>query len=401
LTELFFLPDWPLDLAQFPWVAILLLVAVGAGEVMDRFFRLPRLLGWIAAGVLLGPHALGFFGAELLARSQGLVDVAIGLVLFELGQRVDLSWMRRNPWLLGTSILEAALSFGAIFVVLALTTSSLLLAAVAAAIGMATSPAVVLVLTKHMRAQGQVTERVLLLTTLNCIYAVIVTSMLFAWLHAEYRGGWVTVVAHPLYLVFGSLALAAAFTGLAHALLRLLGRRVDAQFICVLALVVIAVAVAELAKFSVVLTLLAFGMMTRHFDRQRRFVSLEFGRLGQIFMILLFALIAAEIDLRLVPAGLLAGAALIAARYVGKTLGVVALGRWSGLGMRKSSMVALGLMPMSGLAVLLVQETAQMYPEFAPQIRTVVVSAVAIMEVLGPLLLQFALRRSGETNGST
>jgi hypothetical protein len=28
------------------------------------------------------------------------------------------------------------------------------------------------------------------------------------------------------------------------------------------------------------------------------------------------------------------------------------------------------------------------------------VSAVAIMEVLGPLLLQFALRRSGETNGS-
>ncbi len=400
MTELFFLPGWPLDLAQFPWVAILLLVAVGAGEAMDRFFRLPRLLGWIAAGVVFGPHGLGFFDAELLARSQGLVDVAIGLVLFELGQRVDLSWMRRNPWLLGTSILEAALSFGAIFVLLALTTSSMLLAAVAAAIGMATSPAVVLVLTKHMRAQGQVTERVLLLTTLNCIYAVIVTSMLFAWLHAEYRGGWVAVVAHPLYLVFGSLALAAAFSGLAHALLRLLGPRVDAQFICVLALVVIAVAVAELAKFSVVLTLLAFGMMTRHFDRQRRFVSLEFGRLGQIFMILLFALVAAEIDLRLVPAGLLAGAALIAARYVGKTLGVVALGRWSGLGLRKSSMVALGLMPMSGLAVLLVQETAQMYPEFAPQIRTVVVSAVAIMEVLGPLLLQFALRRSGETNGS-
>jgi len=400
LTDLFFLPDWPLDLAQFPWVAILLLVAVGAGEVMDRYLGLPRLLGWIAAGVVFGPYGLGFFDAELLARSQGLVDVAIGMVLFELGQRVDLSWMRRNPWLLGTSVLEAALSFGAIFVLLALTTSSMLLAAVAAAIGMATSPAVALVLTKHMRAQGQVTERVLLLTTLNCIYAVIVTSMLFAWLHAEYRGGWVTVVTHPLWLVFGSLALAAAFSGLAHALLRQLGRRVDAQFICVLALVVIAVAVAEVAKVSVVLTLLAFGMMTRHFDRQRRFVSLEFGRLGQIFMILLFALVAAEIDLRLVPAGLLAGTALIAARYVGKTLGVVALGRWSGLGLRKSSMVALGLMPMSALAVLLVQETAQMYPEFAPQIRTVVVSAVAIMEVLGPLLLQFALRRSGETNGS-
>lgn len=400
VSDFFFLPDWPLDLAQFPWVAILLLVAVGAGEVFDRFFSLPRLLGWIAAGVVVGPHGLGFFGEDLLARSQGLIDVAIGLVLFELGQRVDLFWLRRNPWLLGTSVLEAGLSFAAIFVVLGLAQSSWLLAAVAAAIGMATSPAVALVLTKEMRAQGQVTERVLLLTTLNCIYAVIATSMLFAWLHAEYRGGWMTVVSHPLYLVFGSLAMAALFSGATHAVLRLLGRRVDAQFVCVLAFVVIAVAAAEAAKLSVVLTLLAFGMMTRHFDRERRFVSLQFGRIGQIFMILLFALVAAQIELSLVPAGLLAAASLLAARWAGKTLGVVALGRWSGLGMRKSAWVAAGLMPMSALAAVLVQETSQVYPEFAPQLRAVMVSAVAVMEILGPLLLQFALRRTGEANGS-
>jgi Kef-type K+ transport system membrane component KefB len=399
-TDFFFLPDWPLDLAQFPWVALLLLAALGAGEVFDRFLRLPKLLGWIAAGVLFGPHALGFFNAELLARSQGIVDVAIGLLLFELGQRVDLSWLRRNPWLLGTSVLEAGLSFGAIFALLGFAGFSWLLAAVAAAIGMATSPAVVMVMTKELRAQGQVTERVLLLTTLNCIYAVVATSMLFAWLHAEYRGGWVTVLSHPLYLVFGSLALAAVFTGLTHGVLRLLGRRVDAQFVSVLAFVVIAVAVAELAQVSVVLTLLAFGMMTRHFDRQRRFVSLEFGRLGMIFMILLFALVAAEIELALVPAGLLAGAGLIAARWLGKTVGVLAFARWSGLGLRKSALVGVGLMPMSALAVLLVQETARMYPEFGPQVRTVVVSAVAILEILGPLLLQLALRRAGESNGS-
>jgi len=289
------------------------LAAVGAGEAVQRFLHLPRLLGWIAAGVVLGPHMLGFFTTEMLARFSGLLDIALGLVLFELGQRVDLSWLRRNPWLLATSILEASLSFAAIFVMLALTQPSLLLAAVAAAIGMATSPAISLVLTKELRAQGQVTERILLLTTLNCIYAVIAVSMLFAWLHAEYRGGWLTVVSHPLYLVFGSIAAAAAFSGLVHGALRLLGRRVDAQFICVLAFIVIAVAVAEALKLSVVLTLLAFGMMTRHFDRQRRFVSLEFGRIGQIFMVLLFALVAAQIDLSLLPAGILAGAAMVGA----------------------------------------------------------------------------------------
>lgn len=400
MADLFFLPDWPLDIAQFPWFAVLVLAAVAAGEAVQRFLHLPRLLGWIAAGVVLGPHVLGFFTSEMLDRFSGLLDIALGLVLFELGQRVDLSWLRRNPWLLGTSILEASLSFAAIFGVLALTQPSLLLAAVAAAIGVATSPAISLVLTKELRAQGQVTERILLLTTLNCIYAVIAVSMLFAWLHAEYRGGWLAVVSHPLYLVFGSIAAAAAFSGLVHGALRLLGRRVDAQFICVLAFIVIAVAVAELLNLSVVLTLLAFGMMTRHFDRQRRFVSLEFGRIGQIFMVLLFALVAAQIDLSLLPAGIMAGAALVAARYAGKAIGVIALGRWSGLGLRKSALVGLGLMPMAGLAVLLVRETAEMYPEFGPQLLTVIVAAVAILEVVGPLLTQFALVRAGETHGS-
>jgi Kef-type K+ transport system membrane component KefB len=399
MSDLFFLPDWPLDLAQFPWFAVLLLAAVGAGEAAQRYLALPRLLGWIAAGVLLGPHALGFFSPELLGSFSGLLDVALGLVLFELGQRVDLTWLKRNPWLLGVSALEAGLSFAAVFFVLGLTQPSLLVAAVAAAIGMATSPAISLVLTKELRAQGQVTERILLLTTLNCSYAVIVVSMLFAWLHAEYRGGWLAVVSHPLYLIFGSILAAAAFSVLLHAVLRLLGRRVDAQFICVLAFIVIAVAAAHLLKLSVVLTLLAFGMMTRHFDRQRRFVSLEFGRIGQIFVILLFALVAAQIDLSLLPAGLFAGVALAIARYAGKAVGTLSLGRLSGLSARKSALVGLGLTPMSGLALLLVQQTAMLYPQFGPQLLTIMVAAVVILEIAGPLLAQFALIFAGETYG--
>jgi Kef-type K+ transport system membrane component KefB len=255
------------------------------------------------------------------------------------------------------------------------------------------------VLTKELRAQGQVTERILLLTTLNCSYAVIVVSMLFAWLHAEYHGGWLTVVSHPLYLIFGSMAAAAAFSGLVHGVLRLLGRRVDAQLICVLAFIVVAVAAAQLLKLSVVVTLLGFGMMTRHFDRQRRFVALEFGRIGQIFVMLLFALVAAQIDLSLLPAGLFAGAALAAARYLGKAIGALALGRLSGLGLRKSALLSLGLVPMASLALLLANQMATLYPEFGPRLLTIIVAAVAILEIAGPLLAQFAVTLAGETHG--
>ncbi len=396
MSELFFLPDLPPAAARLPWYALLLLAAVIAGEAVQRWLRLPRLLGWIAVGAVLGPHALGVLDAGSLDALRPVLDVAVGMVLFELGQRVDLSWLRRNPWLLGTSLLESAFGFALMFVVLLAVDAPPLLAAAAAAIGIATAPAVVLTVTRELRAQGQVTERALLLTSLNSVYAVVAVSVLLAWLAREYAEGWRVILLHPLYLIFGSVALAAVFAGAALGLLRLLGRRQNAQFLCVFALVVIVVWAAAALKLSVALTLLAFGTLARVYDRRRLFVSLDFGRVGSILLILLFAITAANLDWALVSAGALAGGILVAARLAGKALGVFALAPASGLPLRKASLLSLALTPMSGVAVVLVQQVTTYYPQFGPSLATVVVAAIAMLELLGPLLMHFALVRAGE-----
>ncbi|MBI2753807.1 MAG: cation:proton antiporter [Betaproteobacteria bacterium] len=398
MSELFFLPSWPPAAEAIPWYALLLLVAAIAGEVVHRWLHLPRLLGWIAAGLVLGPHVSGLLDAKALAGLRVVLDVALGVVLFQLGQRVDLGWLRRNPWLLATSVLESALAFGAMFVVLLLLDVRPLLAALAAAIGIATGPAVVLSLTRELRAQGQVTERMLLLTSLNCVYAFVAVSMLLAWLHQEYSDQWLTIVTHPLYLIFGSLILALVFALVTLGLLAVLGRREDAQFISVIALVVAAVYAASMLKLSVVLVLLGYGVMARAFDARRRFASLAFGRIGQILFILLFAITAATLDIDLLPVGALAGAALVAARYAGKALGVFALAPVSGLSVRKASLLSLGLMPMSGVALVLMQDTAALFPKLGPELAAVMVSAIVMVELLGPAVAYFALVRAGETD---
>jgi len=43
----------------------------------------------------------------------------------------------------------------------------------------------------------------MLLTSLNCVYAFLAVNMLLAWLHHEYSDQLLTIVAHPLYLIFG------------------------------------------------------------------------------------------------------------------------------------------------------------------------------------------------------
>jgi len=400
MAELFFLPSWPPAAQALPWYALLLLVAAIAGELVRRWLHLPRLFGWVAAGILMGPQIGGVVTATMLEDMRGILDVAIGVVLFQLGQRVDLGWLRRNPWLLATSVLEAGLAFAAMFGVLLLNEVRPLLAALAAAIGIATGPAVVLSLTRELRAQGQVTERMLLLTSLNCVYAFVVVAVLLAWLHQEYSDDWLSILWHPLYLIFGSLFVALVFALATLVLLRLLGRRAEAQFISVLALVVTAVYAANALKLSSVLVLLGYGVMARAFDAKRRFASFTFGRIGQILLVLLFAITAATLDLDLLPAGALAGAVLVAARYLGKTVGVFALAPASGLSMRKASLLALTLMPMSGVALILVNDMSSLFPGLGSTLASVVVSAIVLLEVLGAAAAYFALVRAGEAEES-
>ena len=396
MTDLFFLPDLRGIGHSLPWHALLLLAAALAGEAVQRWLHLPRLLGWIAVGALLGPHVLGMLDKAALDTMAPLLDIAAGVVLFELGQRVDPVWLRRNPWLLGSSVLESALGFAAMYVVLIVVDAPPLIAAVAAAIGISTAPAVTLTLTRELRAQGQVAERALLLTALNSVYAFIAVGVLLSWVAREHALDWRVAVLQPLYLVFGSLLAAAIFAGTTLALLRILGRRHDAQFLCVLALVATAVWAADALRLSMALMLLAYGVGIRILDRDRLFVALSFGRVGGILLIFLFTMTAARLDWSLVPAGALAGGALIAARAAGKGLGIIALAPLSGLPLRKASLLTLALMPMSGVALILVHDTTKFYPQFGPSLAAIVISAIAILEILGPLLAHFALVRAGE-----
>lgn len=398
MHQLLFLPEWPLRAGPLIWFAALLLVATVAGELASRWLKLPRIIGFVVAGVALGPPGADFIDVGQLRGLDIFLDIAIGLILFELGQRIDLGWLRRNPWLLATSLAESVLAFSAVFVVLWLLGTDLLLASAAAAVGVATSPAVITTVAKELRAQGQVTERLLLLTALNTVYAFLAVTMLFAWLHLEYRGGWLAILFHSFYLTVGSLLLASLAAAATVWLLRILRRSDETQFILVVAMVVLAVTLAANANLSVAITLLAFGALTRVFDQHRRFVSLSFGRGGQLFVVMLFSLTGAGLDLKLLfePATVFTALAFVAARFAGKAVAVFALAAPSALGTRKASLLSIGLLPMAGLAVVIVQDTSVVYPEFGARLASVILAAVAILELLGPLAAQFALRRAGE-----
>ena len=391
-----FIPSWPLTASPLGWIAVLLLAAIVAGETVRRFLRSSRVIGYLAVGALLGPAIAGVIDRETVGQLRIFVDIAVGMLLFELGQRVDLGWLRRNPSLLAASVLEAALTFMLVYVVMTLFDVQPLTAAAAALLGVVTSPAVVVTVIKDLRAQGQVTERVMLFTALNTAYAVIGLTLIVGLLNYESARPLQSIVLHPLYLIFGSLLLAAILSNVMLSLLRLFGRRPPFQFSATVALVLLTVAAATMLKLSVPLALLLLGVLGRLFDRERHFVSLRFGETAMLFIVLLFALTGASLDFSGLMGAWPLAAAFIVARLIGKSVPVLFFAGASHLTLRKAGLVSLGLMPMSGLALLMLTELLHNSPPLAAELGAAMYLAIAILAFAGPVALDIALRKAGE-----
>jgi Kef-type K+ transport system membrane component KefB len=390
------LPEWPLTASPVVLFGLLLLAGFIGGELAHRIAGIPRLIGYTLTGLVLGPGGINWLDGSLLASTRVFVDIALGLLLFDLGRRLDIDWLARDRWLFITGLAESALSFGLVFYVLTEFGMPMVPAAIAAAIGIATSPAVALVMSRELKAEGQITERMLNLTAMNSVVAVLVTTMLLSWIHREYRGDWYVMVLHPLYLLLGSglLGVLASFAVLG--LARLLGKHRERHFVLVLAVVVLAIGAARMLELSVLLTMLTFGVLVRNLDQSRDVLDVDLARVGLVFFVVLFVVSGASLSLGSLQTGALIGAAYVLARFAGKALAVMTFTHLSGLRPGSAGLLTLSLMPMSALAVVMLEVTTGLYPQLKGELSAIVLSAVLILELAGPLLVQFALTRAGE-----
>jgi len=394
--DLSLFPHFPPPLGDVTVIALILLAGLGTGELFRRVLLLPRISGYVLAGVLLGPGTFGLLDRGMLEDAHLLPDIALGLILFELGSRLDWQWFRRNRWLLASSVAEIALSFTLVCSVLALLRVPWLQAAIAAAIGAATGASVLLVVMHDQRADGPLTDRAVNLTALNNVFSVVAVTMLLAFLHLEYRPQVTILLLQPLYLLLGSTLLGYLASILLVLLARWLGKREDLQFILLVAMVLLTVGTAKTLQLSMLVSLLALGVMARNRDRDRVLLPVEFGPTAQVLFVLLFVLTGAAVTLGNLAAGAWVALVFVLARFAGKLLGVMLFSGRSGLSARKAGLLGLMLMPMSATAVAMVEATARYYPQFGERLAAVVLGAVLILELTAPLGAQLALRGAGE-----
>src|SRR5687767_3244820 len=391
-----FLPSLPFQLS-FPLLFGVLLVAGMLGGELARALRIPRMIGYAVVGFVFGPITGAMGLGALIDEARIFVDLALGLVLFDLGRRMDLKWMRRDWSLLATGLAESLLTFIAVFVTLEALDFRPVLAGIAAAIAMTTSPAVVLLIVHDTHAEGQVTERALNLCALNGLLASVIVTIMLGSAHYESRMSLETAVLHPLYLFGGSLFLGASMAWAARVIARAIERDREVHFSLLAGLVVAAVGLATLLKLPVILALLSFGLFARNDERGYALLNVSLAPIGRLLYIVLFVITGASLPAEALVTGFWGGLALIAARAAGKLAGVMIVAPLGGLRLQQAAGLGLALLPMSSLSLLLQHDIARLYPAFGAALSAIFLSAIIVMEVAGPLAVQFGLKLAGET----
>jgi Kef-type K+ transport system membrane component KefB len=319
-----------------------------------------------------------------------LADIGFGLILFELGYRINLRWLRTNPWIGLAGLVEAGLTYIAVFGVARVFHTPALDALMLAALSMATSPATVVRVINEQKSSGQVTERVLHLCALNCVLAVFAFNAsvgLWIFRMSEDIGDalWNSLVQLGVSVFTG-----AVFGVLVPAILRLLGRMTQDATVAFALSVILLVSIAHTLRLSPVVAALAFGLMARHrrvaFSQAQR----NFGALGELLTVVLFVFAASTLDWRKVLAGAGMAIVLVLVRLLAKLLGVTAFARLSGVSWRKGALTGLALIPLSVFMILLIEHARQAGVQAVETLRAVA-AVTLLLEVFGPIILQRAL----------
>jgi Kef-type K+ transport system membrane component KefB len=382
-------------------VGLILMAALLAGH-LAQLVRVPEVTGYLLIGVLIGPAALDMISHENITTLGFLSDVALGLILFNIGAIFEASNFRQvGPGVVRVTLWEASLAFALACLVLLGSGMAWPVAFLLAVVAMETAPATTLMVLNEYDAKGPLTDRLLALVALNNMYVLvmfgIVTSGLTlmeassqGWLFGAYRA-----VHGLLWTTVGSVALG-ALLGLAMDFWAARAKESGEAMILSIGVVLIAVGASRWLGLSPLISTLALGATVANASAQGDRLLHALGRADPPLYAAFFVLAGAE----LVPASVL-GLGMIGIGYtVARTIGKVAGAR---IGLREQDVpevvrqqLGYCLVSSSSLAVGLTIQIRSAFPAYAATVTGIVLAAVVIFEIIGPLLTRRALLVTGE-----
>lgn len=187
------------------WIAALA-AAFLAGKLMSKI-KMPAIMGWLIAGMILGPNGAALMPEELLSSSwyKGIImwmQCAFGLML-----GTELIWKRLKSYgkaLVITTLIQSLGTFFIVSLVFAavfkISSIPIFLAPVFGGIALATAPAPALSIVNEFHTRGSVTDTLLPMAVLDDVVGIAVFFTVNSFAARQVSGGAVPVYMIPVMI---------------------------------------------------------------------------------------------------------------------------------------------------------------------------------------------------------
>ena len=351
--------------------------------------KVPELVGFIVAGIVVGPSGAGLLDDSDLTGLRPVTEFALAALMFLVGERLSLRAVRAGRWIAATGVISYVLSgvlVGGVAWALGADPVVVLLLSV---LGGAAAPMTMASVTASARARGPMASGLIGSHAVSDALAALAFAVAIPAAAVLQGSGTVeSAVRDSLRLGVGAIVVGVAF-GL---VVTRLARHVESGGeLLVLALVhlLVAATVANALEVALPLAALVMGATvagTRQVDvAQHLFAAVR--TIEQPLYLVFFALAGAAIHLDEVAALGLVGVGYIAARALGRVGGGFLGGVIGGLRPGVAARVGADLLPQAGVAVALAVLAAEMLGEAGRGGATIVLGSVVFFELIGPMIV--------------
>ncbi len=187
-----------------PTGAVILLGLLGGK--FARSIKLPKVSGYLIAGVIIGPSVLGLISIETVQSLSIVSDIALGLIMFAIGGVFEIHHIKsvgnKALWLtIGQSVGAMVFTtFALYFAGLSFYISLLI-----STIGIATAPAASLLVVREYEAKGDFTDTFITIVATSNIVCILIFELVFSINEISGGGAFYMAIISPLYEIGGSL----------------------------------------------------------------------------------------------------------------------------------------------------------------------------------------------------
>jgi len=385
-------------------LAILLLLGLYVAKGA-KALRTPQVVGYVIAGVILGPSVIGLLSLEGSLRYDIVTSVTLGIIGFVIGGELAL----RNLRGLGKAIawivpLEAGFALLLVGLGTYALTRSAPLSILLGALASATAPAGTVDVLQEYKAKGPVTTTLYAVVGLDDAFSLISYGFCLPLAKFFISGEPMSlqgVVLTPLREITLAIALGAAAGAIAVLPAKWLKHR-NELLAFTLGIILLISGIAVKFHLSLILATMSMGvtMVNLRYAVCRRMIEVLNDFAPPIY-VLFFVLVGGRLDISLLPKMGLVGFAYIVLRESGKYLGTY-LGatfgkadpkvrKYAGLGLFSQAGVAIGL------ALSIYHELIQAgSPELGKYIITVITATTFVVQIIGAPFVKLAIVKAGE-----